>query len=80
MALVFRDRPRLGAMSMGSKYSTVPSPAQRGQAPCGLLKEKSCGLGAGRLILQTGQTDSVACSVSPSAPLSGSFTMIRPSP
>ena len=33
-----------------------------------------------RLILQTGQTDSVACSVSPSAPLSGSFTMIRPSP
>ena len=32
------------------------------------------------LILQTGQTDSVACSVSPSAPLSGSFTMIRPSP
>ncbi len=94
-APVFSDRPRLGATSAGSKYSTLPRPRQRGQAPCGLLNENSCGLGAGRLMRQAGHTDSVECTMSrpalavppfpsplsfPSFPSGGKCTTSRPSP
>jgi hypothetical protein len=54
-----RERPRLGASSTGSKYSTLPMPEHVWQAPCGLLKENSCGVGLGMETLQCEQTASV---------------------
>src|SRR5690349_22185318 len=53
------DRPRSGTMSDSSYSSTAPKPLHPGQAPRGLLKEKSAGVGAGAGVPQLEQ---VGCS------------------
>ena len=71
----------LGMTKAGSTSSVCPSPVQRGQAPCGELKEKSRGSIGGRERWQTGQAK---CSEkrwsSKFPPLFSMATMAIPSP
>src|SRR5258708_11770594 len=53
------DRRRSGTINDSSYSSTAPKPLQPGQAPRGLLKEKSAGVGAGAGVAQFEQ---VGCS------------------
>ncbi|OPZ58970.1 MAG: hypothetical protein BWY88_00880 [Synergistetes bacterium ADurb.Bin520] len=50
-----KERLLSGITSSGSNSRVMPSPVHAGQAPWGLLKEKSRGCSSGRLIPQSGQ-------------------------
>jgi len=55
MAPPFIDLSLAGISKSGSISCLTPRPVQVGQAPKGLLKEKSRGASSGRLMLQSGQ-------------------------